>query len=29
MFSGYGEGYTEIVVKGKLEDKKFLVLYIK
>lgn len=29
LCSGYGEGYTEIVVKGKLEDKKFLALYIK
>uniref|UniRef100_H3DFC3 Apoptosis inducing factor mitochondria associated 5 n=1 Tax=Tetraodon nigroviridis TaxID=99883 RepID=H3DFC3_TETNG len=28
-YAGYGEGYTEIVVKGRLEDKKFLVLYIK
>uniref|UniRef100_H2U0H0 Apoptosis inducing factor mitochondria associated 5 n=1 Tax=Takifugu rubripes TaxID=31033 RepID=H2U0H0_TAKRU len=28
-YAGYGEGYTEIVVKGKLEDKKFLALYIK
>nr|XP_046267322.1 apoptosis-inducing factor 3 isoform X2 [Scatophagus argus] len=28
-YAGYGEGYTEIVMKGKLEDKKFLALYIK
>ncbi|KAM7398195.1 hypothetical protein PAMA_006206 [Pampus argenteus] len=26
---GYGEGYTEIVMKGKFEDRKFLALYIK
>lgn len=29
IFSGYGEGYTEIVMKGRYEDKKFLALYIK
>ncbi|XP_068600231.1 apoptosis-inducing factor 3 [Brachionichthys hirsutus] len=28
-YTGYGEGYTEIVIKGKLEDRKFLALYIK
>ncbi|XP_051258027.1 apoptosis-inducing factor 3 [Dicentrarchus labrax] len=28
-YAGYGEGYTEIVLKGKLEDKKFLAFYIK
>ncbi|XP_056141337.1 apoptosis-inducing factor 3-like [Lampris incognitus] len=28
-YAGYGEGYTEIVVKGKFEDMKFLALYIK
>lgn len=28
-YAGYGEGYTELVVKGKLEDLKFLALYIK
>ncbi|KAM3869167.1 apoptosis-inducing factor 3-like [Diretmus argenteus] len=28
-YAGYGEGYTEIVMKGKLEDLKFLALYIK
>ncbi|KAF3705700.1 Apoptosis-inducing factor 3 [Channa argus] len=26
---GYGEGYTEIVLKGTFEDNKFLALYIK
>ncbi|KAF0038628.1 hypothetical protein F2P81_009112 [Scophthalmus maximus] len=26
---GYGEGYTEIVVKGRFEDRRFLALYIK
>uniref|UniRef100_A0A3Q0STV6 Apoptosis inducing factor mitochondria associated 5 n=1 Tax=Amphilophus citrinellus TaxID=61819 RepID=A0A3Q0STV6_AMPCI len=24
----YGEGYTEIIIKGKFEDRKFLALYI-
>ncbi|XP_060942389.1 apoptosis-inducing factor 3-like [Limanda limanda] len=28
-YAGYGEGYTELVVKGKFEDMKFLALYIK
>ncbi|XP_070699220.1 apoptosis-inducing factor 3-like [Pempheris klunzingeri] len=28
-YAGYGEGYTDIVMKGKFEDKKFLALYIK
>ncbi|KAM4620383.1 apoptosis-inducing factor 3 [Polymixia lowei] len=28
-YAGYGEGYTEIVLKGKVEDEKFLALYIK
>uniref|UniRef100_A0A668A746 Apoptosis inducing factor mitochondria associated 5 n=1 Tax=Myripristis murdjan TaxID=586833 RepID=A0A668A746_9TELE len=28
-YAGYGEGYTELVLKGKLEDLKFLALYIK
>ncbi|XP_022594440.1 apoptosis-inducing factor 3-like [Seriola dumerili] len=28
-YAGYGEGYTEIVMKGKFEDMKFLALYIK
>ncbi|KAM9332837.1 apoptosis-inducing factor 3-like [Pholidichthys leucotaenia] len=28
-YTGYGEGYTDIVIKGKFEDMKFLALYIK
>ncbi|XP_071362034.1 apoptosis-inducing factor 3-like [Trachinotus anak] len=28
-YAGYGEGYTEIVMKGNFEDSKFLALYIK
>ncbi|XP_069040490.1 apoptosis inducing factor mitochondria associated 4 isoform X2 [Lepisosteus oculatus] len=28
-YAGYGEGYTEIVMKGKLEEMKFLAFYIK
>ncbi|KAF7669080.1 hypothetical protein LDENG_00252000, partial [Lucifuga dentata] len=28
-YAGYGEGYTEVIMKGKFEDTKFLVLYIK
>ncbi|XP_019952966.2 apoptosis-inducing factor 3 isoform X2 [Paralichthys olivaceus] len=28
-YAGYGEGYTEIEIKGKFEDMKFLALYIK
>ncbi|XP_029304798.1 apoptosis-inducing factor 3-like [Cottoperca gobio] len=28
-YTGYGEGYTDIVIKGKIEDRKFLALYIK
>ncbi|KAK5858742.1 hypothetical protein PBY51_002859 [Eleginops maclovinus] len=28
-YAGYGEGYTDIVIKGKFEDKKFLALYMK
>ncbi|KAJ0004003.1 hypothetical protein NQD34_010217 [Periophthalmus magnuspinnatus] len=28
-YAGYGEGYTEIIIKGKVEDRKFLGLYIK
>ncbi|XP_047463481.1 apoptosis-inducing factor 3 isoform X2 [Mugil cephalus] len=28
-YAGYGEGYTEIVMKGTFEDKKFLAFYIK
>ncbi|KAM4742377.1 apoptosis inducing factor mitochondria associated 4 isoform 1-T2 [Anableps anableps] len=27
--TGYGEGYTEIIFKGKVEERKFLALYIK
>jgi len=29
LFSGYGEGYTEIIFKGKVEERKFLAFYIK
>ncbi|XP_034744994.1 apoptosis-inducing factor 3 [Etheostoma cragini] len=28
-YAGYGEGYTDIVIKGRFEDRKFLVFYIK
>ncbi|XP_054610422.1 apoptosis-inducing factor 3 [Dunckerocampus dactyliophorus] len=28
-YTGYGEGYTEIVMKGNFEERKFLALYIK
>ncbi|KAJ8367898.1 hypothetical protein SKAU_G00079260 [Synaphobranchus kaupii] len=28
-YTGYGEGYTDIVLKGKVEEKKFLAFYIK
>ncbi|XP_041667377.1 apoptosis inducing factor mitochondria associated 4 [Cheilinus undulatus] len=28
-YAGYGEGYTEIVFKGKVEERKFLAYYIK
>ncbi|XP_028839166.1 apoptosis-inducing factor 3 [Denticeps clupeoides] len=28
-YTGYGEGYTELILKGKFEDLKFLALYIK
>ncbi|XP_044226593.1 apoptosis-inducing factor 3-like [Thunnus albacares] len=28
-YAGYGEGYTEIVMKGNFEDRRFLALYIK
>ncbi|XP_036381368.1 apoptosis-inducing factor 3-like [Megalops cyprinoides] len=28
-YAGYGEGYTELVLKGKVEDMKFLAFYIK
>ncbi|KAM9788521.1 apoptosis-inducing factor 3-like [Neosynchiropus ocellatus] len=28
-YTGYGEGYTEVVIKGSFENKRFLALYIK
>ncbi|KAM4047723.1 apoptosis-inducing factor 3-like isoform 1-T1 [Anomaloglossus baeobatrachus] len=28
-YAGFGEGYTEIVMKGTLEDLKFLAFYLK
>ncbi|XP_072248627.1 apoptosis inducing factor mitochondria associated 4 [Leuresthes tenuis] len=28
-YTGYGEGYTEILFKGKVEERKFLAFYIK
>lgn len=28
-YCGYGEGYTEVLFKGKVEERKFLALYIK
>ncbi|KAG7221044.1 hypothetical protein INR49_017712 [Caranx melampygus] len=28
-YTGYGEGYTEIIFKGKVEERKFLTFYIK
>ncbi|XP_061072893.1 apoptosis inducing factor mitochondria associated 4 [Conger conger] len=28
-YTGYGEGYTDIVLKGKVEEMKFLAFYIK
>ncbi|XP_022062277.2 apoptosis-inducing factor 3 [Acanthochromis polyacanthus] len=28
-YTGYGEGYTDIVIKGSFEQRKFLALYIK
>ncbi|KAK2873017.1 hypothetical protein Q8A67_022914 [Cirrhinus molitorella] len=28
-YAGYGEGYTEMVLKGKFENMKFLALYLK
>ncbi|TRZ02912.1 hypothetical protein DNTS_033271 [Danionella cerebrum] len=28
-YAGYGEGYTEFVLKGKFENMKFLALYLK
>ncbi|XP_076024925.1 apoptosis-inducing factor 3 [Genypterus blacodes] len=28
-YTGHGDGYTEVIMKGKVEDLKFLALYIK
>ncbi|XP_037533407.1 apoptosis inducing factor mitochondria associated 4 [Nematolebias whitei] len=28
-YAGYGEGYTEIIFKGKVEERTFLAFYIK
>ncbi|XP_047449899.1 apoptosis inducing factor mitochondria associated 4 [Mugil cephalus] len=28
-YAGYGDGYTEIIFKGKVEERKFLAFYIK
>ncbi|XP_040901679.1 apoptosis inducing factor mitochondria associated 4 [Toxotes jaculatrix] len=28
-YTGYSEGYTEIIFKGKVEERKFLAFYIK
>ncbi|KAM4627151.1 apoptosis inducing factor mitochondria associated 4 isoform 1-T2 [Polymixia lowei] len=28
-YAGYGEGYTEIIFKGKVEERKFLAFYLK
>ncbi|XP_077168856.1 apoptosis-inducing factor 3-like [Paroedura picta] len=28
-YAGYGKGYTDIVVKGKLDEEKFVVFYIR
>uniref|UniRef100_A0A8B9H1I4 Apoptosis inducing factor mitochondria associated 5 n=1 Tax=Astyanax mexicanus TaxID=7994 RepID=A0A8B9H1I4_ASTMX len=28
-YAGYGEGYTQLVMKGSFEDMKFLAMYIK
>ncbi|XP_058489620.1 apoptosis inducing factor mitochondria associated 4 [Solea solea] len=28
-YTGYGEGYSEIIFKGKVEERKFLAFYIK
>ncbi|KAJ8392147.1 hypothetical protein AAFF_G00079530 [Aldrovandia affinis] len=28
-YTGYGEGYTDIILKGKVEEMKFLAFYIK
>lgn len=29
IIKGYGEGYTEIIYKGNVEERKFLAFYIK
>lgn len=29
MIKGYGEGYTEIIYKGNVQERKFLAFYIK
>lgn len=29
LILGYGEGFTEIIYKGKVEERKFLAFYIK
>lgn len=29
FFLGYGEGFTEIIYKGKIEERKFLAFFIK
>lgn len=29
ILQGYGEGYTDIVFKGSLEERTFLAFYIK
>lgn len=29
IFTGYGEGFTDIIYKGKMEERKFLAFYIK
>ncbi|MGH0180082.1 UNVERIFIED_CONTAM: hypothetical protein FKN15_003674 [Acipenser sinensis] len=28
-YAGYGEGHTEVIMKGKVEEMKFLAFYIK
>lgn len=28
-YAGYGEGYTEIIFKGKVDERKFLAFYLK
>lgn len=29
IIKGYGEGYTEIIYKGSIQERKFLAFYIK